>query len=500
MENNLSAVLKKFSGINVLVLGEAVLDSIVRGRAGRLTLEAPVPVVEIQAGQDLAGGAANAALNACRLGANVALLSVIGKDAEGDALLETLDNEGIDLGHIIRHPARRTLLRRRIYAGEQLLVRYDQGSSDVIDSDTERSLLKEYKKLYRWANVVILSDYGLGLLTRRVLDGIAQLQDELHCPLVADTRRLEEYQGLWLAAVRPSYHSAMEMIAEGITANGAGFRKGSEFAIQDTLEMLSAAGKRILETLNAQMVTITLDDNGALVLDRDTPVYRTYAPRMPFNRINGAGDAFISGLALSLAAGAQPAAAGEIASAVASLAVGKDGQPACCIEELQTALGGDHKIVEDWSLLEARLEMLRQEKKKIVFTNGVFDILHSAHVAYLNQAKSYGDILVIGVNTDGSVKRLKGPTRPINELDERCRVLAGLSCVDFVVPFSEDNPIALIHHVRPDVYVKGGDYTRETLPETEVVEKYGGELRLVQYIADHSTSGVIERIRKMGDE
>ncbi len=151
-------------------------------------------------------------------------------------------------------------------------------------------------------------------------------------------------------------------------------------------------------------------------------------------------------------------------------------------------------------MLETRLEGLRREGKKIVFTNGVFDILHSAHVAYLNQAKSYGDILVIGVNSDESVQRLKGPTRPVNELMERCRVLGGLSCVDFVVPFGENNPIELIRYVRPNVYVKGGDYTRETLPEAEVVEGYGGELRLVPYIANHSTTGVIERIRKMDGE
>lgn len=147
--------------------------------------------------------------------------------------------------------------------------------------------------------------------------------------------------------------------------------------------------------------------------------------------------------------------------------------------------------------MESRLADLRRQGKRIVFTNGVFDILHSAHVAYLNQARSYGDVLVIGVNTDESVRALKGPQRPVNALIERCRVLAGLSCVDLVSPFGGQNPIPLIHHVRPDVYVKGGDYTRETLPEAAVVEGYGGRLELVPYIANHSTTGVIERIRSL---
>jgi D-beta-D-heptose 7-phosphate kinase/D-beta-D-heptose 1-phosphate adenosyltransferase len=205
----------------------------------------------------------------------------------------------------------------------------------------------------------------------------------------------------------------------------------------------------------------------------------------------------VTGLALSLAVGAQAAAAAEIASAVASIVVEKEGQSLCCMDELKAYLGNDQKFVEDWQALSSRLDALRGQGKKIVFTNGVFDILHSAHVAYLNQAKTFGDILVVGVNSDESVKKLKGESRPINHVLERCRVLAGLSCVDFVVPFGDLNPIALIHYVKPDIYVKGGDYTRETLPEAEVVESYGGELRLVEYIANHSTTGVIERIRKM---
>jgi D-beta-D-heptose 7-phosphate kinase / D-beta-D-heptose 1-phosphate adenosyltransferase len=485
MENDFSSILEKFSQLNVIVIGEAILDSSVRGTAGRLSLEAPVPVVEIQDGQEAPGGAANVAVNACRLGANVEMISVIGEDADGDQLLSKLRAEGIAVRRVIRHPQRRTLLKRRIYAADQLVVRYDNGSTEPVDEATGQRLLEELKTLCRQADVIILADYGQGLLTRPVLAGIAQIQAEQACMLVADTRRLDEYRGLRLAALRPSYHSAMEML------------EGEALAAVDSQEQLSEAGERILERLDTQMVAITLDDDGALVLDRDMPSYRTYAPRAPFNRVSGAGDAFISGLALSLAAGATAAEAGEIASAVASIVIGKGGQAACCIDELRASLGGDRKLVEDWDTLEMRLDALRREGKKIVFTNGVFDILHSAHVAYLNQARSYGDILVIGVNTDESVRRLKGPTRPINGLIERCRVLAGLSCVDFVVPFGEDNPINLVHHVRPDVYVKGGDYTRETLPEAAVVESYGGELRLVAYIANHSTTGVIERIRKM---
>lgn len=486
MDNDLLSILDQFQNLHVLVVGEAVLDSLVRGKAGRLSLEAPVPVVDVNMGMDRPGAAANVAVNASRLGATVEFLSVIGKDAEGDCLLKQLRDEGVGTTHVIRHHERQTLLKRRIYSDDRLVLRYDQGSTVPVDARTEERLLSILETLCPQMDVVILSDYGHGILTRHVLQGLAAFQEgQQPCALVADTRRIDEYRGLSLAAIRPSYFSALELL------------NGSANEITDSLELLNEAGERVLQTLNTQLVTITLDDNGALVLDRNTPVYRTYAPRMPFNRVIGAGDAFICGLALSLGANAHPPAAGEIASAVASIVVQNDGQAACCIDELRAYLGGDQKLVDDWSALEARLDALRGQGKRIVFTNGVFDILHSAHVAYLSKAKSFGDILVIGVNTDESVKRLKGPTRPVNNVVERSRVLAGLSCVDFIVPFGEDNPIELIHHVRPNVYVKGGDYTRETLPESEVVEGYGGELRIVPYIENHSTTGVIERIRKL---
>ncbi len=487
MDNDLLSILDNFKNQKVLVIGEAILNSIVRGKADRLSIEAPVPVVDVQACQLYPGGAANAAVNLHRLGADTALISVIGQDPEGDSLLAILMEEGIDVSGIIRDPQRSTLLKRRVYAETQLLVRYDQGSSQPIPLETEEQIFHTLEKLCSRVDVIVLSDYGQGILTGHLLDRISRLQKRKPCVLVADTRRLDEYRGLRLAAIRPSYQNAVDL--QGRHQNGEG--------PADPLETLNEVGERILETLDTQMVTITLDDNGALVLDRGTPVYRTYAPRMPFNLVSGAGDAFISGLALSLAAGAQAAAAGEIASAVASIVVQKDGLAACCMDELKAYLGGDLKLVEDWAALSEQLSSLRQQGRKIVFTNGVFDLLHSAHVTYLNQAKSFGDILVIGVNSDESVKRLKGENRPINSLIERMRVLSGLSCVDFVTSFGEDNPIDLIHFVRPDVFVKGGDYTRATLPEAEVVEGYGGRLQIVPYIAHHSTTGVIERIRTL---
>jgi D-beta-D-heptose 7-phosphate kinase / D-beta-D-heptose 1-phosphate adenosyltransferase len=497
LDNHLFFFPNRFARMKVLVIGEAILDSTVRGAAERLSLEAPVPVVDAREISDIPGGAANVAVNAARLGAQVELLSVVGEDAEGAQVLDLLQAQGVKTSRVIRHPQRRTLLKRRIYAGQQLLVRYDQGTTGPVDEATDRKLLAEVKTLCRKVDVVILSDYGQGVLNRAFLTGLAQLQEKHPCVLVADTRRLDDYRELRLAAIRPSYLNAMELLeASGSNGNGASKNGNSNGRTSvSPVDRLAKAGTKLLKALDTQIVAITLDDGGALVIDRDEPVYRAYAPETAFNQVSGAGDSFVAGLALALGCGAPVVAAGEIATAVASLVVKNEGLPVCCLEELQAHLSGDQKLVQDWPILAARLDMLRQQGKRIVFTNGVFDILHSAHVAYLNQAKSFGDVLVVGVNADESVKRLKGPARPINSEIERMRVLAGLSCVDLVSCFSEDNPIKLIHIVRPDVYVKGGDYTRETLPEAEVVEQYGGELKLVDYIPNHSTTGVIEKIR-----
>lgn len=503
MDCDWCALLSRFSTLNVLVIGESIVDSMVSGKAGRLSLEAPAPVVDVTSTQAQPGGAANVALTVARLGANARLLSVVGQDAEGDWLMQYLQENQVDVNLVIRDADRETLLRRRIYAEAQLLVRYDQGSQTPITEAAEERLFQGVTTVCPEVDLVILSDYGQGIFTPGLLEKICQYQKQSQCLFVADTRRLEAFRGLRLAAVRPGIFYAFNRMEEDQRLReqlhlGEDVQMGDQTG-GDTgyLEMVEQAGKRIFEMLDTQIVSLTFDHNGALVIDRDAAAYRTYAAQKPFNLVPGVGDAFISGLALSLAAGGSTAIAGEIGSAVATIVVEKEGQSACCVEELQAYLSGDQKIIEDWQSLKSRLENLHKQGKKIVFTNGVFDILHSAHVTYLNQAKSFGDALVIGVNSDESVHRLKGLERPINHLMERMRVLAGLSCVDFVVPFSENTPIDLIHVIQPDIYVKGGDYRRETLPEAEIVEQYGGQLRIVPYLPDHSTTSVIERIRKL---
>ncbi len=252
----------------------------------------------------------------------------------------------------------------------------------------------------------------------------------------------------------------------------------------------------IHEQTGARIVAVTLDADGAIILERGRPPYRTYARPTHHSRAAGAGDTFAAALALGLAAGAETPAAADLASAAAAVVVGRDGTAACSSRELRERIAAGDKPVDDPSDLAARLSEHRRQGRRIVFTNGCFDILHRGHISYLSLAKSLGDVLVVGVNSDDGIRRLKGPSRPINALEDRMGVLAALSCVDLIVPFDEDTPCELIRVVRPDVFVKGGDYTRDRLPEAAIVEELGGAVQILPYLADRSTTDMIERIRR----
>jgi len=258
---------------------------------------------------------------------------------------------------------------------------------------------------------------------------------------------------------------------------------------------MAGHGQEILEYTSAKIAAVTLDSEGALVFEHGSPPYRTYASPAHNARAVGAGDTFVSAFALALAAQAPTPAAAELASAAAALVVAKEGTAACSARELREFIAAEGKYLPDRHRLAERLAFLRQQGKRIVFTNGCFDILHRGHITYLNKARALGDVLIVGVNTDASIQRLKGPDRPINTLDDRVQVLAALSCTDHVVPFDEDTPCELIQIIRPDVFVKGGDYTRERLPEASLVESFGGVVHILPLIQDHSTTRIIERIQ-----
>jgi D-beta-D-heptose 7-phosphate kinase/D-beta-D-heptose 1-phosphate adenosyltransferase len=485
MSPRLVELLPSFRHLNVLVVGEAMLDSYLHGIAERLSREAPVPIVALERREDAPGGAANTAVNVASLGANVTLMSVVGHDDEEARLRAALRERDVDDLALLRQPDRATLAKTRVLAGGHALVRFDAGTTEPIDAATEDRIIGGLGERWSSMDAVIVSDYDYGVLTPRVVNAIADLQRRAPRVLVVDARDLRRHRGLGATAVKPNYAEACRLLGEREDPNP-----------RVRARQIGTQGEQLLELTGARIAAVTIDTEGAFVFERGQPPYRTYARPQNHSRCAGAGDTFVSALALALAAGAGTPAAAELASAAAAVVVAKDGTSTCSSAELRESLSAGGKRVDAADALATRVAFERAQGRRIVFTNGCFDILHRGHVTYLNRAKALGDVLIVGVNSDASVRRVKGASRPINPLDDRVGVLEALSCVDLVVPFDGETPIELIRQVRPDVFTKGGDYTRDRLPEADVVEEFGGVIQILPYVEDRSTTRVIDRVRE----
>lgn len=484
---NLLNVIDAFANQKILVLGDAMLDNYLRGTSQRLCQEAPVPIVDIQEITSVPGGAANTAVNLHSLGTQVAFLSVIGEDHEGSMLIESLEQHKVSTEHVLRVPNRKTLAKQRIVASSQVVVRFDQGSTFPLDTETETQLIERLVGLFTESQAVVISDYTYGVLTPRIVNVLDALQQKDPRLVLVDSKRPSMYRSLKTTAIKLNYEETLQLL-------------GLEKAQQDMerVAQVREQGKNVLEMTGAQIAAITLDHHGSFIFRRDeeTP-YRTYAKPEPNSQAAGAGDTFISALAASLAAGAPVEQAAEIASAAASIVVSKSGTAACFADELRDHFSIHGKFIDDNFQLALRVGFHRRAGRKIVFTNGCFDILHRGHIGYLNRAKALGDVLIVGLNSDESIRRLKGEERPINSLEDRAQILAALSCVDHIVSFTNDTPHELISMIHPDIFVKGGDYTRETLPEASLVEQFGGRVEILPYWENYSTTSVIEKIRMM---
>jgi D-beta-D-heptose 7-phosphate kinase/D-beta-D-heptose 1-phosphate adenosyltransferase len=483
MTSGFNATIDRFGALRVLVIGEMILDSYLRGSTDRLCREAPVPTVKVETETVAPGGAANTALNLAGLGAQVTFLSVGGQDAEARRVLDRLEAAGVDAGHLLLDPARQTLAKKRVVAGSQLLVRFDYGTTSAVSGPMERALVARVIERFPDHDAVVLSDYGYGIFTPAVVEALRRLQRSGPLCLLADSKNLRRFAALGVTAVKPNYDEALRLLS---LAPVPPARRA---------EQVMEAGADLLAATGARLAAVTLDAAGSVVLERGRTPLRTYARPVESSRTAGAGDTYLSALALALAAGAPAAEAAELAQAAADVVVNKDGTAVCARHELRDCFAPPGKVIHSRADLAARCRAWREQGRRVVFTNGCFDILHTGHIAYLADARAQGDVLVVGVNTDESVRRLKGPERPINRLADRMQVLAALNTVDLVAPFGEDTPSELIRAVRPAIFVKGGDYSREQLPEAAVVEALGGEVRLLRYVASYSTTNLINKIR-----
>jgi D-beta-D-heptose 7-phosphate kinase/D-beta-D-heptose 1-phosphate adenosyltransferase len=465
-----------FTSLRVVVGGDAMLDEYWFGDAARISPEAPVPVVHATQREQRAGGAANVAMNLAALGASVRFVGAVGRDASGRVLAELMQRGGVE-PRLIQDETLPTIHKLRVLARNQQLIRLD--SEQKLEA-----LAPEFNRLVEAATekqqIVVLSDYGKGTLAR-VAELIASLKRK-SCRVLIDPkgRDFERYRGCYCLTPNQSEFAAV----------AGTWRDEDEFL---------AKAKALREKLALDYLLVTRGERGMTMVGKDIDVIDLPAEAREVFDVTGAGDTVIATLAGALAAGLSIADAAGLANVAASIVVGKIGVAQVTPSELKTALhrrgyGGRGLVTADE--LEGILDEARQRGGRIVMTNGCFDILHAGHVSYLEEARALGDQLVVAVNDDASVARLKGASRPINPLADRMAVLAGLAAVDWVVPFSEDTPARLIERLKPDVLVKGGDWRVEQIAGADHVLARGGEVRVLAFKPGRSTTGVIEAIRR----
>jgi D-beta-D-heptose 7-phosphate kinase / D-beta-D-heptose 1-phosphate adenosyltransferase len=476
-------LIDKFTSLHVAVLGDAMLDVYLRGHASRLCQEAAVPVIDFDDRVEAPGGAANTAVNVQSLGARTSLISVVGRDREGRRLCESLSRRGVDTRHVLAHPQRRTLTKQRVVAGSQLVARIDQGDTGPLNSPDQFAVSSRMKSLWPKSDGLIISDYDYGTIGPETIVELAELARRQPVVIVGDSKRLQRFAGLQFTAIKPNYGQATQLLHAPALEGAA------------RVDQMYRLGSGIFKTVDSKIIALTLDQDGALVFQPARPPLRTFTEPNLHTQAAGAGDTYVAAFALALAAGGDVAAAAETAAAAAAIVVAKDGTSSCTAQELKARLSGRAHLDAALESLVPTLEERRARGKRIVLTNGCFDLLHRGHITYLNQARALGDLLVVGVNTDESIRRLKGPERPINALDDRMQVLAALSCVDHVVAFDDDTPHRLVKAIRPHVFVKGGDYTRDRLPEAALVEELGGRVEILPLVRERSTTRLISRIR-----
>jgi len=464
----------------VLVIGDLMIDHYLWGSANRISPEAPVQVVDIDNESTVLGGAGNVVNNLRALGCNVGVISAIGKDEAGSELKEML-NSIETKSYLIEQKNRKTSKKSRIIASHSQVVRYDKESKEDITEESCHAIFEEFKFIVEDYDIVLLSDYGKGVLTSKLTLNLIEYANSKNKRVLVDPKGddYSKYFGAYL--LTPNKKEAQEATKIDIKNNDS---------LLDALQSLK-------QTANLTIPLITLSEDGIAILDENNKIINKPTVAREVYDVTGAGDTVLASLGYCLAQNLDIGKSLEFANLAAGVVVGKLGSATASLEEIEEYKSSLHKSsidshIKTFNEIENTVARLKKQGKKIVFTNGCFDILHRGHVQYLDTAKSFGDVLILGLNSDASVSALKGPTRPINNEDDRAYILAAIESVDYVVKFTDDTPYDLIKIIQPDTLVKGGDYEGKDV----VGQDIAGQLKLVDFVDGKSTTKTIEKIQK----
>jgi len=463
---------------NILVIGDLMIDHYLWGSAERISPEAPVQVVDIAKESSVLGGAGNVINNLISLGASVNVASVVGDDEIAKELTIMLKSIGVKTEGLITQAGRQTSKKSRVIAANQQILRYDKESKETIAKDSVEKILTAIEKDLFVTDMIVLSDYGKGVISEALSQGVIALAKRNNIKVLVDPKGVDysKYRGAHM--LTPNKKEASEATNINITDD----------------ESLKAALLSLKEQCDLDRSMITLSDDGIAIYDGEVKRFPTVAQEV-FD-VTGAGDTVIASIAFALSAGLSIEETARFSNLAAGVVVGKIGSATVTLDEIEIYESKLHQSNSDAHIktfeeIERIVNRAKEHNQRVVFTNGCFDILHVGHVKYLQEAKSFGDILIVGLNSDASVRELKGPTRPVNVEDDRAYILAALDAVDYVVKFSDDTPHDLIKMIAPDVLVKGGDYEGKTVVGTE----FSKVLKLVDFVDGKSTTKTIAKIQ-----
>jgi D-beta-D-heptose 7-phosphate kinase/D-beta-D-heptose 1-phosphate adenosyltransferase len=485
------ALVERFARPRIMLIGDVMVDEYIYGNAERLSPEAPVPVVIEKYRERGAGGAGNVAADLAVLGAEVLCVAIRGADFSGELLVSLLQKSGANTDGVLAFADRPTTCKTRFvglaqHRHPQQMLRLDHEETRPLRPEQEAKLIAYIRAQMPACDAVCLEDYNKGLLHPDFCRKVIALAREMNKPILVDPAAIKDYS---------KYRGVTT-----ITPNRTEAELGTGMKLADTSDAAPELARVLTERLELEACVLTLDRHGIYLLEKGkSGVVHSSKPRNVYD-VTGAGDMVLAMLTMARASGGSWSEAADLANLAGGLEVERFGCVPIRKNEILTELLSMETQGQGKSLtlgqLAPELERRRRLGMKIVFTNGVFDILHAGHVSYLNFARAQGDVLVVGVNSDASTRRLKGPDRPVNGLGDRMAVVSGLAAVDFVVPFDEDTPAQLIAAVGPDVLVKGADHAGTQMVGSKFVEAAGGRVVLAPFMAGKSTSGVIERIKE----
>ena len=464
---------------NILVIGDLMIDHYLWGSCDRISPEAPVQVVNVKKESSVLGGAGNVINNLVTLGSVVDVISVIGNDSVANELKSLLEKIDVPTSNLVVENNRKTSKKSRLIASQQQVLRYDMESIDDINENSHKQIIQTLEKNIDKYSSIILSDYGKGVLTTNLTKEIIKIANKNSIKVLVDPKGKDysKYKGSY--TLTPNKKEAME---------------ATNIDIKDESSLIEAL-KSLKTQCELEVSLITLSEQGIAIFDDELTIKPTVAREV--YDVTGAGDTVIASIAFALGNDLDIKDAVYFANLAAGVVVGKIGSATTTLDEIYEYEYSLHKSnstshIKTFDEIKTLASKLHNQGKKIVFTNGCFDILHVGHVKYLEVAKSYGDVLILGLNADSSVRKLKGPTRPINTQDDRAYILASLESVDYVVIFEEETPYELIKLIKPHVLVKGGDYEGKEVVGQDIAD----ELKLVQFVDGKSTTNTIKRIQE----